>query len=74
MQMGTSMMRRQKENFPESIVVSIYRPFGNTLRDLSEIRGEGGRNRGGGHNFLSLRKGRGHEKWAVREGHTNICQ
>ena len=47
MQMGASMMRRQKENFPESIVVSTYRPFGNTLRDLSEIRGEGGGNRGG---------------------------
>ena len=23
---------------------------------------------GGGHNFLSLRKGRGHEKWAVKRG------
>ena len=22
----------------------------------------------GGHNFLSLRKGRGHEKWAVKRG------
>ena len=31
--------------------------------------GEGGGNRGGGgHNFLSLRKGRGHEKWAVKRG------
>ena len=47
MQMGASMIR-QKENFPESIVVSVYRPFGNTLRNLSEIiRGEGGGNRGG---------------------------
>ena len=41
------------------------------IRDLSEIsRGEGG---GGwklreGHNFLRLRKGRGHEKWAVKMG------
>ena len=49
MQMDASMMRRQKENFPASIVFSIYRPFGNTLRDLSEISwGEGGGNRGGG--------------------------
>ena len=34
------------------------------VRDLSEISRGGG----GGHNFLSLRKGRGHEKWAVKGG------
>ena len=40
-----------------------------SLRDLSEIsRGEGGWKQRGGHNFLSLRKGRGHEKWAVKRG------
>ena len=40
-----------------------------TVRDLSEIsRGEGGWKQRGGHNFLSLRKGRGHEKWAVKRG------
>ena len=39
------------------------------VRDLSEIsRGEGGWKQRGGHNFLSLRKGRGHEKWAVKRG------
>ena len=39
------------------------------LRDLSEIsRGGGGWKQRGGHNFLSLRKGRGHEKWAVKRG------
>ena len=39
------------------------------LRDLSEIsRGGGGVETEGGHNFLSLRKGRGHEKWAVKRG------
>ena len=32
------------------------------LRDLSEI------SRGDGHNFLTLGKGRGHEKWAVKRG------
>ena len=38
----------------------------NAPRDLSEIsRGGGGWKQRGGHNFLSLRKGRGHEKWAV---------
>ena len=30
--------------------------------------GEGGWKQRGGHNFLSLRKGRGHEKWAVKRG------
>ena len=49
----------------------------NIIRDLSEIsRGEGGRKQREGHNFLRLRKGRGHEKWAVKrgggEGHANI--
>ena len=38
------------------------------LRDLSEISRGGGGNRGGGHNFLSFRKGRGHEKWAIKRG------
>ena len=38
------------------------------LRDLSEIsRGEGVET-GEGNNFLRLRKGRGHEKWAVKRG------
>ena len=37
-------------------------PFQFMLRDLSEI------SRGDGHNFLTLRKGRGHEKWAVKRG------
>jgi len=38
------------------------------LRDLSEIsRGEGVETEGG-HNFLSLRKGRDHEKWAIKRG------
>ena len=38
------------------------------LRDLSEIsRGRGWKQREG-HNFLRLRKGRGHEKWAVKGG------
>ena len=38
------------------------------LRDLSEIsRGRGWGQREG-HNFLRLRKGRGHEKWAVKRG------
>ena len=41
------------------------------LRDLSEISrgGGGGWKQRGDHNFLSLRKGRGHEKkWAVKRG------
>ena len=39
------------------------------VRELSEIsRGEGGWKQGEGHNFLRLRKGRGHEKWAVKRG------
>ena len=39
----------------------------NVLRDLSEIsRGKGGWQQREGHNFLRLRKGRGHEKWAVK--------
>ena len=39
------------------------------LRDLSEIsRGEGRWKHREGHNFLRLRKGRGHEKWAVKRG------
>ena len=40
------------------------------LRDLSEIsRGRGGGwKKREGHNFLRLRKGRGHEKWAVKRG------
>ena len=39
------------------------------LRDLSEIsrRGWVGKQREG-HNFLRLKKGRGHEKWAVKRG------
>ena len=37
--------------------------------DLSEIsRGGGGWKQKEGHNFLRLRKGRGHEKWAVKRG------
>jgi len=40
-----------------------------SIRDLSEIRrGEGGWKQRWGHNFLSLRKGRSHEKWAVKRG------
>ena len=36
------------------------------LRDLSEIsRGRGGVEKREGRNFLRLRKGRGHKKWAV---------
>ena len=39
------------------------------IRDLSEIsRGGGGWRQREGHNFLRLRKGRGHEKWAVKRG------
>ena len=39
------------------------------IRDLSEIsRGEGGWKLREGHNFLRLRKGSGHEKWAVKMG------
>ena len=40
------------------------------LRDLSEIsrRGWGGWKQREGHNFLRLRKGRGHEKWAIKRG------
>ena len=39
------------------------------LRDLSEIsRGKGRWKKREGHNFLRLRKGRGHEKWAVKRG------
>ena len=34
------------------------------VRDLSEISRGGG----GGQTFLSLKKGRGHEKWAVKRG------
>ena len=37
--------------------------------DLSEIsRGEGRWKQREGHNFLRLRKGRDHEKWAVKRG------
>ena len=40
-----------------------------SFRDLSEIsRGEGGWKQREGHNFLRLRKGSGHEKWAVKRG------
>ena len=41
-----------------------------SLRDLSEISrgGGGGWKQREGHNFLRLRKGRGHEKWAVKRG------
>ena len=38
------------------------------LRDLSEISRGRGWKQGEGHNFLRLRKGRGHEKWAVKRG------
>ena len=46
------------------------RPFiKKTLRDLSEISREGrGWKQRESHNFLRLRKGRGHEKWAVKRG------
>ena len=43
---------------------------------MSEIsRGEGGGwKQREGHNFLRLRKGRGHEKWAVKRGRVmQIC-
>ena len=36
------------------------------FRELSEISRGGGGGTEGGHNFLSLRKGRGHEKWAIK--------
>ena len=36
--------------------------------------GEGGWKQREGHNFLRLRKGRGHEKWAVKRGRVmQIC-
>ena len=38
------------------------------LRDLSEISRRRGWKQREGHNFLRLRKGRGHEKWAVKRG------
>ena len=39
------------------------------FRDFSEISGEGGGwKKREGHNFLRLRKGRGHEKWVVKRG------
>ena len=39
------------------------------IRDLSEIsRGRGGWKQREGHNFLRPRKGRGHEKWAIKRG------
>ena len=42
---------------------------------MSEIRrGEGGWKQREGHNFLRLRKGRSHEKWAVKRGRVmQIC-
>ena len=41
----------------------------NQVRDLSEISSGGeGAETEEGHNFLRLRKGRGHEKWAVKRG------
>ena len=42
---------------------------------MSEIsRGEGRWKQREGHNFLRLRKGRGHEKWAVKRGRVmQIC-
>ena len=44
-------------------------PVDRLFRDLSEInRGGGGWKQREGHNFLRLRKGRGHEKWAVKRG------
>ena len=55
---------------PSEICIILYilqKP--NSLRDLSEIsRGEGGWKQREGHNFLRLRKGSGHEKWAVKRG------
>ena len=39
-----------------------------SFRDLSEISGGRGWKQREGHNFLRLRKGRGHEKWAVKRG------
>ena len=57
----TSSNSLSKDTFPLETCVN--------LRDLSEIsRGGGGWKQRGGHNFLSLRKGRGHEKWAVKRG------
>ena len=46
-----------------------------TVRDLSEIsRGAGGGKKGEVTTFLDCRKGRGHEKWAVkRERVMQIC-
>ena len=46
-----------------------------TVRDLSEIsRGERGGNGGKVTTFCDCRKGRGHEKWAVKRGRVmQIC-
>ena len=46
-----------------------FLPCPSIVRDLSEIsRGGGGWKQREGHNFLRLRKERGHEKWAVKRG------
>lgn len=38
------------------------------LRTCQKLAGGRGWKQRGGHKFLSLRKGRGHEKWAVKRG------
>ena len=49
----------------EFLIVILFFNLG-TCQKLAG--GEGGWKQRGGHNFLSLRKGRGHEKWAVKRG------
>ena len=39
-----------------------------SLGNCQKLAGWEGVGTEGGHNFLSLRKGRGHEKWAVKRG------
>ena len=48
---------------------SLFKILLNSLRDLSEISsGAGAWKQRESHNFLRLRKGRGHEKWALKRG------
>ena len=53
------------------IIVTNYTDY-NTIYRLGTCQklagGEGGWKQREGHNFLRLRKGRGHEKWAVKRG------
>ena len=38
------------------------------MSEISRGRGGGGWKQREGHNFLRLRKGRGHEKWVIKRG------